>query len=238
MKIALIGYGKMGKAIEEIALERGHSVALKISSDNISDLTTSNLQKADVAIEFSRPESAAKNIILCAQAQIPVVVGTTAWYEEYDAIVDEVKKQNGALLAATNFSIGVNLFFELNARLAQMMNSHTNYEASIKEVHHTQKLDSPSGTAITIAEGIIQNHQSYHQWQEQDAFDEGTLKITADRIQDVPGTHVVNYESEVDTISIEHKAHNRKGFALGAVVAAEFLQHKIGIFSMKDVIKL
>lgn len=238
MKIALIGYGKMGKAIEEIALERGHSVALKISSDNISDLTTSNLQKADVAIEFSRPESAAKNIILCAQAQIPVVVGTTAWYEEYDAIVDEVKKQNGALLAATNFSIGVNLFFELNARLAQMMNSHTNYEASIKEVHHTQKLDSPSGTAITIAEGIIQNHQSYHQWEEQDASDEGTLKITADRIQDVPGTHVVNYESEVDTISIEHKAHNRKGFALGAVVAAEFLQHKIGIFSMKDVIKL
>lgn len=238
MKIALIGYGKMGKAIEKIALERGHTINLKISSQNKALLTKANLQNLDVAIEFSRPESVVENIKLCAESNLPIVVGTTAWYDHYEQVKNIIKLHNGALLAETNFSVGVNLFFELNERLAKMMNKHIGYHATIDETHHTQKLDSPSGTAISLAEGIISNHEQYHTWKEQDNFEDKVLNIKAHRVNDVPGTHKITYSSEIDSLSIEHTAHNRTGFALGAVLAAEYLKNKTGIFSMKDVIKL
>lgn len=238
MNIALIGYGKMGKAIESIAVERGHSIVLKITAENISELTEINLKKADVAIEFSRPESVVENIYQCAKMRLPIVVGTTAWYDEYKKVTNYVLEHDGALLAATNFSIGVNLFFALNDELSKVMSNYPDYKATIDEIHHTQKLDSPSGTAISLAEGIVANHQSYSEWKEQELTQDQVLNIRAHRVEEVPGTHKISYDSEIDSITIEHKAHNRKGFALGAVVAAEFLHDKTGIFSMKDVIKL
>ncbi len=235
MKLALIGYGKMGKMIEETSLDRNHTISSIIDSDNWS---INQLKDADIAIDFSVPNCASINISKCLNNNIPVVVGTTGWYDDWDKVKDEVVSKNGALLTATNFSIGVNIFYEINQKLAALMNKQTNYNSLIKETHHTQKLDSPSGTAISIAEQMIQNIEHYKDWKESKNVNETTLKIIAERKENVPGTHQVLYESEIDKISIVHEAKNRKGFALGAVIAAEFLVDKKGIFTMNDVLKL
>jgi 4-hydroxy-tetrahydrodipicolinate reductase len=237
MKIAIIGYGKMGKAIEEIALERGHQIEVKVDRSNADEIGTAELSKSDVAIEFSRPENAVDNIEKCIQAKLPIVVGTTGWYDEYDRISKEIHKAGSALLAATNFSVGVNLFFELNRQLALMMANHQEYKATITEIHHTQKLDSPSGTAITLAEGILESRQDYKSWVNDRSSEKDQLGIVSERIENVPGTHSINYSSKIDDIEIKHTAKSRKGFALGAVLAAEFLQDKKGVFTMKDVLK-
>jgi 4-hydroxy-tetrahydrodipicolinate reductase len=237
MKIALIGYGKMGKAIEEIAVERGHEIVMRISSKNKEDLTVNALKKADTAIEFTAPEFATEHINLCFDAQVPVAVGTTGWYTDFDQIEKKCQLQDGTLLTATNFSIGVNIFFEINERLAALMASRADYSAEIQEIHHTEKLDSPSGTAITLAEGVIQQHNRYNNWKNQATETNSDLEIISFREPKVPGTHEVTFDSDIDKISIKHEAKNRKGFALGAVLAAEFIQHKKGIFSMRDVLK-
>lgn len=233
MKVGLIGYGKMGKAIEEILVERGHEVILKISHTPSSE----EVKELDVAIEFSRPEYAFENLNILLKAGIPTICGTTGWLEQLSEIEKITLANNTAFLYASNFSLGVNLFFELNQQLAKMMNKYRNeYNIHLEEIHHTQKLDAPSGTAITIAEGII-NQTSYDNWSmEQDG--ETIIPIEAKRIEDVPGTHIVKYTSSVDTIEISHTAHNRKGFALGAVIAAEWIADKHGIFTMKDVLEL
>ena len=233
MKVGLIGYGKMGKAIEDILVERGHEVILKISHTPSSE----EVKELDVAIEFSRPEYAFENLNILLKAGIPTICGTTGWLEQLSEIEKITLANNTAFLYASNFSLGVNLFFELNQQLAKMMNKYRNeYNIHLEEIHHTQKLDAPSGTAITIAEGII-NQTSYDNWSmEQDG--ETIIPIEAKRIEDVPGTHIVKYTSNVDTIEISHTAHNRKGFALGAVIAAEWIADKHGIFTMKDVLEL
>ncbi|MDQ6762483.1 MAG: 4-hydroxy-tetrahydrodipicolinate reductase [Bacteroidota bacterium] len=238
MNIALIGYGKMGKAIEEIALQKGHNVVLKIDDQNLNDLTKENLRKADVAIEFTMPQSAVANILQCFDAGLPVVCGTTGWLEQKNFIEEKCKKANGTFLTTTNFSIGVNIFFELNKKLAMLMKPHTNYEIEIEEVHHEQKKDAPSGTAITLAEGVIENSPVKNKWANEFFKNKNTLSIISKRIDAVPGTHIVKYTSEVDDIEIVHTAHNRKGFAAGALMAAEFIHGKKGIFSMKDVLGL
>ncbi len=237
MVIAILGYGKMGKEVEQISLDRNHRIGIKINSDNQEELTTENLKKCDVAIEFSKPEEAIRNITLCANAGCPVVVGTTGWYNEYSKVVDLIKEKDSALLTATNFSIGVNLFFELNKTLASLMEKHKEYRANIREIHHLEKLDSPSGTAITLAEGIIDNDSTLKKWSNEKSNEEEVLEIISVREDKVPGTHIIKYVSEIDEIEIKHLAKNRKGFALGAVVAAEFLKNKKGIFTMKDVLK-
>lgn len=238
MKIALIGYGKMGKAIEEIALQRGHQIVARIdASGTLSELLQ---QRADVAIEFTRPDAAVGNILFCMENRIPVVVGTTAWSQDFPKVAQAVQQHDGALLYASNFSVGVNIFFEINRKLAKLMNPQVEYTASIDEVHHLQKLDAPSGTAVSIANDIISAIDSLDHWKlgEETApvVETNELAITSFRQPDVPGTHVVRYASEVDTIEIRHEAHNRKGFALGAVLAAEFLNGKKGIFTMSDVL--
>jgi len=238
MKIAIIGYGKMGKAIESIALERGHEISLKVDSSNSGSISSKDLESSDVAIEFSRPENAVSNIKMCVEAKTPIVVGTTGWYDEYDAVSDLVKANDTALLAATNFSVGVNIFFELNKKLAAMMEPQKDYRSMITEIHHLQKLDSPSGTAITLAEGIIEKHSGYKQWENDVPQDPSTLAILSEREAEVPGTHIIEYSSDIDEISISHKAKNRKGFALGAVLAAEYIHGKSGIYQMKDVLNI
>lgn len=230
MKIALLGYGKMGKTIERLAEGRGHEIIFRITED----LEKFDLQKADVAIDFSVPDAAFNNITTCFRQQIPVVSGTTGWLQQYDDAVKICKENNSAFIYASNFSLGVNLFFELNKQLAQMMKNFPEYKVGIEEIHHTQKLDAPSGTAITLAEQILETSEK-KAWK-LDAVAEDELPITAKRIENVPGTHIISYDSPVDTIKIEHIAHSRDGFALGAIVAAEWLQHKKGIFSMKDVL--
>ncbi len=232
MKIALLGYGKMGKTIEEIAIQRGHSIVLKVDKDD----TQYDLSDADVAIDFSIPAAAVNNITNCFNARVPVVSGTTGWLSYYEMIVDLCKEKKGGFIYASNYSLGVNLFFEFNKKLAQMMNAVEGYDVSMEEIHHTEKLDAPSGTAITLAEGIIENTDK-KAWQ-LDHGDKKTIPITAKRISKVPGTHTVTYSSEVDDIEIKHTAHNRKGFALGAVVAAEWLNDKTGVYTMKDVLGL
>ena len=234
MKIALIGYGKMGKMIEEIALERKHTISSVIDSDNWD---INQLSDIDVAVDFSVPKAAPINISKCVNANVPIVVGTTGWYKDLEKVMEEVGAKNGAILTATNFSIGVNIFYEINKKLAALMNNQPNYNSLIKETHHTQKLDSPSGTAISIAEQMIQNLDKYKGWKEVENVDETTLKIIADRKENIPGTHQVIYASDIDEISIVHEAKNRKGFALGAVIAAEFLFNKKGVFTMNDVLK-
>jgi len=238
MKIAIIGYGKMGKAIEEIALERGHEILLKVDSDNADTFDSNSLSNCDVAIEFSRPESVIKNIRSCNAASVPVVVGTTGWYDEYEKIKNEVNTAKSALLAATNFSVGVNLFFALNKRLSELMSEQAEYRASMKEIHHLQKLDSPSGTAITLAETLIENHPTYTKWVNESTTEPNILPIISEREAEVPGTHTVKFESDIDSIEISHLAKGRKGFALGAVLAAEFLKDKEGIYQMKDVLNI
>lgn len=233
MKIALLGYGRMGKAIEAIALQRGHTIVIKTSQDKDYDITN-----ADVAIDFSVPSAAYNNISNCINHNVPVISGTTGWLEKYNAIVSLCEKQKGAFIYASNFSLGVNIFFELNQYLAKMMAKLEDYKVDIEEIHHTQKLDAPSGTAITLAEGIIQNNKAYNNWKLDKAKDAKTIAIEAKRITDVPGTHIISYTSPIDTIKIEHEAHNRQGFALGAVIAAEWIIDKSGVFTMKDVLNI
>lgn len=232
MKIALLGYGRMGKEIEKIATNRGHTIVLKADKNE----STSAISKADVAIEFSVPKAALKNILHCFENQVPVVSGTTGWLNDYEKAIAICKQKNGAFIYASNFSIGVNIFFELNKILAKMMQPHSDYDISVEEIHHTKKLDAPSGTAITLAEEIIKN-STYQQWA-LDGVKKNTLPITAIRSEKVVGTHKVNYKSEIDSLQITHTAHNRKGFAQGALIAAEWLVGKKGTFTMKDVLNL
>ena len=232
MKIALLGYGRMGKEIEKIALERGHEIVLKIEESEQYDISL-----ADIAIDFSVPTAAFNNITNCFKFNIPVISGTTGWLEKYEEAVKVCNEYNGSFIYASNFSLGVNLFFELNKQLANLMNSVSGYETGIEETHHTKKLDAPSGTAITLAEGVIENSNKTN-WNLNDKTDGKTIPIVAKRIPDVPGTHIISYTSEIDAIEIKHTAHNRKGFALGAVVAAEWLLGKKGIYSMKDVLNI
>ncbi|MFB0938840.1 MAG: 4-hydroxy-tetrahydrodipicolinate reductase [Urechidicola sp.] len=231
MKIALLGYGRMGKAIEEIALDRNHEIILKI------DLDTKNydITLADIAIDFSTPTAAYSNIKNCIENGVPVVSGTTGWLDQYQEILALCDQYNGSFIAASNFSLGVNVFFELNQQLAKMMAKISHYEASIEEIHHTQKLDSPSGTAITLAEGIIE-HTDKKDWTTDVTNSGKNIPIISKRIPEVPGTHKITYTSTVDTIEIKHTAHNRHGFALGAIIAAEWLIDKKGVYTMKDVL--
>ena len=241
MKIALLGYGKMGQIIERIALERGHEIVLRKDEFN----TYEGLSNADVAIEFSIPSAAVSNVSNCFLANVPVISGTTGWLEHYDEMVKLCAAKNGAFLSSSNFSLGVNLFFELNEYLAKMMSKFDTYRVELEEIHHTQKLDAPSGTAISLAKGIIEN-STYTNWtlenaKENDPSDSEQAKqihIEAKRIDNIPGTHTVNYNSAVDAIEIKHTAHNREGFALGAVIAAEWIVGKRGVFTMKDVLNL
>lgn len=232
MKIALLGYGKMGQTIERIALERGHEIVLKKDEFN----TYEGLSNADVAIDFSIPAVAVDNISNCFYANVPVISGTTGWLERYDEMVALCKEKNGAFISSSNFSLGVNLFFGLNEYLAKMMSKFGSYSVEMEEIHHTQKLDAPSGTAISLAKGVIEN-SDYTNWTLEEAK-ENQIHIEAVRTENVPGTHTVTYNSEVDTIEIKHTAHNRDGFALGAVIAAEWIVGKHGIFTMKDVLEL
>ena len=236
MNIALLGYGKMGKAIEEIALQKEHNIVLKIHDQNLDQLTKQNLQKADVAIEFTSPQSAVDNIVLCFECGIPVVCGTTGWLSQLNLVQQKCKEHDGTFLYASNFSIGVNIFFELNKKLAELMKQQLNYNVSMEEVHHTEKKDAPSGTAITLAEEIIKNSQQKNKWINKYSDTSNELSIISKRIDPAAGTHSVKYSSDVDDIEIIHTAHNRKGFAAGAVLAAEFIFNKKGIFSMKDVL--
>ena len=232
MKIALLGYGRMGKSIEAIAVQRHHSISLKIS-DESSNFDFSN---TDVAIDFSVPTAAVSNIKQALDAGIPVVSGTTGWLDNYEEVTDYCKSKNGAFLYASNFSLGVNIFFEINNRLSQLMANQKDYSVQIEEIHHTQKLDAPSGTAITLAEQII-NNTDYTRWTLEQAKS-NEINIEAKRIEGVPGTHEITYNSEIDSLSIKHTAHSRQGFALGAVIAAEFIKTKTGVFSMKDVLNI
>ncbi|MGC8749488.1 4-hydroxy-tetrahydrodipicolinate reductase [Hydrotalea sp.] len=236
MKIALIGYGKMGQAIEQIALNKGHEIVLKIDVNNAHELTKENLQKADVAIEFTGPHSAFQNVMHCINWGVPVVCGSTGWLEKLQEVEDTCRQKNGAFIYASNFSIGVNLFFELNKFLARLMNKHSEYNVSLTEIHHTQKKDAPSGTAITLAEQIMQEITSKKKWVNTPTQQSNELSIISERIDPAPGTHKVLYQSPIDDIEIIHTAHNRIGFAGGAVLAAEFLKDKKGIFTMKDVL--
>jgi 4-hydroxy-tetrahydrodipicolinate reductase len=232
MRIALIGYGKMGKTIEEIAIKRGHTIVIKANhGDNY------NITQADIAIEFSIPEAAYKNISHCLTNNVPVISGTTGCLEHYNQAVSLCQEKKGAFIYASNFSLGVNIFFELNRTLAKMMNTLKEYKVSIEEIHHTQKLDAPSGTAITLANDIITEHSNYTAWRLNES-DDHTIGISAKRIKNIPGTHTINYNSDVDAININHTAHNRQGFALGAVIAAEWLLGKTGVFTMKDVLNI
>ncbi len=238
MKIALIGYGKMGKAIEEIALKRNHIVTLKIDINNTDTFTIENLQQCDVAIEFTGPLSAVENISKCLDAGIAVVSGSTGWLQEWPLIKNKCELIKGSLLYASNFSVGVNIFFELNKKLAQLMKMHDDYDVSLEEIHHTQKRDAPSGTAITLAEQVIENIFSKKKWVNEPAKYPNELSIISKRIDPAPGTHSIKYSSQIDDIEIIHTAHNRTGFATGAVLAAEFLHNKKGIYTMKDVLGL
>jgi 4-hydroxy-tetrahydrodipicolinate reductase len=237
MKIALLGYGKMGKTIEKLALEKGHIIVYTSSSEK----EKGTFSDAEVAIEFSTPEVAVTNIKRCFEAGIPVVSGTTGWLSHYTEILNFCEERNGSFIYASNFSVGVNLFFNINEKLAKLMEPWKEYAVSIEEIHHTQKKDAPSGTAISIAEGIIKNSEN-NSWKLKDldsnTINEKEIGIEAKRIDDVKGTHIVSYKSNIDTISISHKAHSREGFALGAILASEWIINKKGVYSMKDVLKI
>ena len=232
MNIALFGYGKMGRMIEQLAVERGHDIIARIDVDP----TEIDFSKMDVAIDFSTPNAAYENIEQCIGNKVPIISGTTGWLDRYDDAVTFCKAHNGAFVYASNYSLGVNIFFELNVYLARMMQHLEQYKVNMKEIHHTQKLDAPSGTAITLAEGIIE-HSRYLDWKLDEA-NENEIPIIAKRSNGVPGTHIVDYESKVDSIEIKHTAHNREGFALGAIIAAEWIIGKTGVFSMRDVLNL
>jgi len=233
MKIALLGYGRMGKTIEQIALQKGHEIVLRID-ENSKDF---DISIADVAIDFSIPSVAFNNLSNCFKNNVPVVCGTTGWLQKYEEATKLCIQNNGGFIYASNFSLGVNIFFELNEHLAKMMKNLNQYTISMEEIHHTKKLDEPSGTAITLAEGIIK-HNSKNNWALNVTKNDNEIPIVSKRIPDVPGTHSIEYKSDVDTIDIKHTAHNRDGFALGAVTAAEWLVGKTGIFTMRDVLGL
>ncbi len=238
MKIALIGYGKMGKAIEKLALAKGHQITAIVDSQN--SIENTNFDDVDVAIEFTRPELAVKHMNFCLEIGLPIIVGTTAWQNELKIITENVSKYNGALVHASNFSIGVNLFFEMNKKLAKIMEAHPAYKLEMTEIHHTQKLDKPSGTAVTLAEEIIKQNTNYKNWrlaESNELENEKEFFIHALREENVPGTHIINYSSPIDSIQIQHIAHTRDGFALGAILAAEWIKNKKGIFTMKDVLQ-
>ena len=238
MNLALIGYGKMGKAIEEIALQRGHTIALKIDVDNADQFTKENLAKADVAIEFTGPHSAFDNVKKLMQFGAATVCGSTGWLEKIDEIKSDCKKNSAAFLYASNFSVGVNIFFEVNKRLASLMKDHQDYEIQLTEIHHTAKKDAPSGTAITLAEQVMAKIRTKKHWVNHISDNTEELEIISERIDPAPGTHKIKYSSPIDDIEIIHTAHNRQGFASGAVLASEFLYGKKGIFTMKDVLNL
>ncbi len=245
MKIALLGYGKMGHIIEKTALDRRHEIVLIIDQDNAHELTVENLQKADAVIEFSTPAAVLNNIYTCIEAGVPVVIGTTGWYDKIPQVKNQCEQSNSAVMYASNYSVGVNLFFKVNQVLARLMNNYPYYDVQVEEIHHTQKLDSPSGTAITIAEGIISNFDNKKSWTNvlvtdgpemiEPTMAKDELLIESHRIDSVPGTHTVIYDSEIDTIEFKHTAHNRNGFALGAVLAAEWLHNKKGFYSVHDM---
>ena len=242
MKIALLGYGKMGQIIDQLATDRGHEIVLKIDENSVDDLTIENLKKADVAIDFSTPETVLNHIQQCFDAGIPIVVGTTGWYGKLQEVKNSCDAGNKTLLYASNFSIGVNVFFHINKVLAKVMNRYSQYDVQLEEIHHLAKLDSPSGTAMTLAEDIIDELDRKNEWVNELVGHDKELILTQDqllieshRIEAVPGTHTVIYSSEVDEIEMKHTAHNRTGFALGAVLAAEWLQNRRGFFSVSDM---
>ena len=236
MNIALIGYGKMGKTIEQVAVSRNHHIKLKIDLDNLDDFNQNNLNDIDVAIEFTGPHTAYNNVLKCIEYKTPVVCGSTGWLEHISDVENKCKANNGSFLYASNFSVGVNIFFEVNKKLAQLMEGKNQYDVSIREIHHTQKKDAPSGTAITIAEQILSNNTSKQHWVNEKPSSKEELFIKSERIDPYPGLHEVTYSSEIDEIQIIHNAHSRDGFALGAVLAAEYVANRKGIFTMKDVL--
>ena len=236
MKIALIGYGKMGKAIEELALNRNHEIVLKIDINNLSEFTTENLLNTDVAIEFTSPDTAFENVNKIIDAGIPVVCGSTGWTNRLVEMKEICREKNGTFIYASNFSVGVNIFFELNKKLAGLIASYPDYEPIIEEIHHTQKKDAPSGTAISLAEQILEQSHNKKKWVNEMSENPEYLEIISQRIDPAPGTHSVKYSSAIDDIEIIHTAHSRKGFAMGAVLAAEFTKNKKGFFSMKNVL--
>ncbi|QQS51492.1 MAG: 4-hydroxy-tetrahydrodipicolinate reductase [Bacteroidota bacterium] len=238
MNIALIGYGKMGKTIERIALERKHKIVLIIDENNASDLNSENLKKADVAIDFSLPSSAYNNILTCFSADVPVVCGTTGWLEKKQEVIEQANKERKTFFYASNYSIGVNVFFQLNKYLASLMNKVQGYEVSMEEIHHIHKLDAPSGTALSLAEDIIDQIEYKEKWVLNEPSSKKTVGIKAIRKGEVPGTHSVNYHSEVDFIQIQHVAHSREGFAMGAVMAAEYIIGKTGYHTMDNLLRL
>jgi 4-hydroxy-tetrahydrodipicolinate reductase len=238
MRIALIGYGKMGKAIEEIAVQKGHEIAIKIDENNPGDFTKQNMQKADVAIEFTNPHSAFENIKKAIGMGLPIVSGSTGWTDRLEEIKKYCLDQNGSFIYSSNFSIGVNIFFELNKRLAALMSQHPEYKIRLEEIHHTQKKDAPSGTAISLAEQIQENIARKKKWVNEESNEPDLLPIISKRIDPAPGTHIISYTSPIDDIEIIHTAHNRMGFASGAVLAAEFIHGKKGVFTMKEVLSL
>ena len=239
MKVALVGYGKMGKAIEALAIERGHTIVAKIDSPNFQ---ASDLNSADVAIEFTQPDAAVGNINKCFEANVPVVVGTTGWYNQYNEVSNYAIQNNKSIFTATNFSIGVNIFFHINKKLAEIMNNFSDYEVSMNEIHHIHKLDHPSGTAVTLAEGILNSIDRKNNYvglleNENASLTPLDLKIMSKREKEVPGFHEIVYESEIDELKISHNAKSRKGFALGSIIAAEWLAVKTGVYGMSDLLK-
>lgn len=242
MKIALFGYGKMGELIERLAIQRGHDIALIVDRNNRDQLTVEDLEEVDMAIDFSQPEGVVDNIRLCFEAEVPVVVGTTGWYDALDEIRESCEAGNNTLLYGSNFSVGVNVLFHLNKILARAMAPYKSYEVQVEEIHHTEKLDAPSGTAITLAEGILENLPAKISWinnligeGEEKIPRSGELLIESHRIEEVPGTHTVIYSSEIDQIELKHTAHNRRGFAVGAILAAEWLEGKTGFFEISEM---
>jgi 4-hydroxy-tetrahydrodipicolinate reductase len=238
MDIALIGYGKMGKEIERIAVSRGHRVSLIIDVDNTSDLTAENLKKCDVAIEFTRPETAVSNYYKCFEAGIPVVSGTTGWLDRKEEVLEKCLSLDATFFYASNFSIGMNLFFELNRKLATLMSGYNNYRASMTEIHHTQKLDAPSGTAISLANDMIDILPGLKNWVNKASDDTTDLPIISERTGTVPGTHIIKYESDVDYIEITHCVKSRSGLAYGSVLAAEYCLNHSGILTMNDLLRI
>jgi len=235
MKLALLGYGKMGREIEKMALQRNHTIILLIDINNQDEFTTSNLKKADVAIDFSTPDSAFPNIMKCFEADVPIVCGTTGWLDRFKEVVTYCEKNEKTFFYASNYSIGVNIFFDINRKLASLMNRFDDYNVSIEEIHHIHKLDAPSGTAITLAEGIINELERKKDWILGKEQNENSISIQAIRENEIPGTHSIKYDSPIDSIDLKHTAKNRKGLALGALLAAEFIKNKKGCYSMNEL---
>jgi 4-hydroxy-tetrahydrodipicolinate reductase len=238
MKIGLIGYGKMGKAIEEIASRKGHEIVLKITDQNLQEFTPENIRKTEVCIEFTAPEIAFENVKKCLEAGVAVVCGSTGWLDKLELAKEICLAHKTAFLYASNFSIGVNLFFKINEYVASMMHKQNAYQISMEEIHHTEKKDSPSGTAVTLAEGILKHYNQKTRWVNEPSSKENELEIISKRIDPAPGTHTIQYHSDIDNITLTHTAHSRRGFASGALQAAEFLYNKKGIYTMNDVLEL